>query len=141
MYYALLAIDSDKEHTEKVVNAVTALPREPSDLQVLVLNVFKEFEVTDEGGTVSSEEIYSEEAVPKSVKVAAQELEEYGAHTEMRREHGEPKETILSVAEDEDVDSIFMCGRKRTPAGKAMFGSVTQAVLLNANRPVMVTTI
>lgn len=38
---------------------------------------------------------------------------------------------ILSVASAEDCDHVFLAGRKRSPTGKAFFGDVTQAVLLN----------
>ncbi|MGQ4557326.1 universal stress protein [Halobellus sp. GM3] len=141
MYYALLAIDSNKERAEEIVSSVMSLPRDPTDLKVIILNVFEEFEVTDEGGTISSDEVYAKQEIPESVEMAVRELDNYGAQTEVRREHGDPKEIILSVSKNKDVDSIFMCGRKRTPTGKVLFGSVTQAILLNATRPVVVTTI
>jgi nucleotide-binding universal stress UspA family protein len=33
---------------------------------------------------------------------------------------------------------ICVAGRKRTPTGKVLFGSVTQAVILDTERPVLV---
>ncbi|MFC6765004.1 universal stress protein [Natrinema soli] len=46
---------------------------------------------------------------------------------------------MVDVAHELDVDMIALGGRKQTPVGKALFGSVAQAVLLNAARPVFVT--
>ncbi|WP_435320934.1 universal stress protein [Haloarchaeobius sp. TZWSO28] len=48
----------------------------------------------------------------------------------MLADEGERKSKILSAAESHDCDHIFMTGRKRSPAGKALFGDATQAVLL-----------
>lgn len=39
-------------------------------------------------------------------------------------------DVILEVAEEEDVDHIFLVGQKRSPTGKAIFGDVAQAVIL-----------
>ena len=49
---------------------------------------------------------------------------------------GEKSSRVLAAADNDDVDHLFMLGRKRTPTGKAMFGDATQAVLLNSERPV-----
>jgi hypothetical protein len=61
-----------------------------------------------------------------------------GVAVEKRRVHGEPAEEILTAADEISADRIVMCGRKKTPVGKVLFGSVTQSVLLNAETPVTV---
>lgn len=48
---------------------------------------------------------------------------------------GDPAEAILSAAEEYDARYVVVGGRKRSPAGKALFGSVTQSVLLNTDVP------
>ncbi len=48
---------------------------------------------------------------------------------------GDPTEAILDMAEGLEARYIVMGGKKRSPTGKALFGSVTQSVLLNAGVP------
>ena len=44
---------------------------------------------------------------------------------------GEESDEILRTAEAYDVDHVFLAGSKRSTAGKAIFGDVTQDVILN----------
>jgi nucleotide-binding universal stress UspA family protein len=48
-----------------------------------------------------------------------------------------PPETIIETGEELEVDVIVTAGRKRSPAGKALFGSVSQSVILGTDRPVI----
>ncbi len=43
---------------------------------------------------------------------------------------------ILETADDNEVDHVFVTGRKRSPTGKAVFGDRAQAVILNFDGPV-----
>jgi nucleotide-binding universal stress UspA family protein len=72
------------------------------------------------------------------VRHATDFLEERGVDVEVAESSGDPADQLLEVAEEEDANLIVVAGRKRSPTGKALFGSVTQTVILNANRPVMV---
>ncbi|NUB93578.1 universal stress protein [Haloterrigena sp. SYSU A121-1] len=47
---------------------------------------------------------------------------------------------IIEVAKEEDCGHIFISGKKRSPAGKAVFGDVAQSVILQFDGPVTVTT-
>lgn len=142
MYRVLLAVDADEERARRAAESVAALPGGPDDLDVVVLNVFEEFDVADgEGGRVRSAELFDETDLPASVSAALGVLEASGIEPETRREHGDPAERIVAAAEEMDADCIALTGRRRSPAGKVLFGSVAQSVLLSAECPALVTTI
>ncbi len=48
---------------------------------------------------------------------------------------GDRTDAILETAEDVEADRIIVGGRKRSPVGKALFGSTAQQVMLNASCP------
>ncbi|WP_435335836.1 universal stress protein [Haloarchaeobius sp. TZWWS8] len=50
---------------------------------------------------------------------------------------GDPGENITEYADDVDARYLVIGGRKRSPAGKVLFGSVTQKVMLNVDQPVV----
>lgn len=51
---------------------------------------------------------------------------------------GDKSDRILSALDQHDCTHVLLTGRRRSPTGKAMFGDVTQTVLLNAEVPVTV---
>jgi nucleotide-binding universal stress UspA family protein len=55
-------------------------------------------------------------------------------------ELGDEQTEILDVAEAYDCDHLFIAGEKRSPTGKALFGDLTQSVILNFDGPVTVVT-
>lgn len=50
---------------------------------------------------------------------------------------GEPAEEILTLVNSKEPSYVVIGGRKRSPVGKALFGSVTQSVILNSDQPVV----
>lgn len=138
MYRVLVAVDSNEERAEAVARAVADLPGDPGSVEVVLLNVFEDFQGTDEGRQISTDDIYDPEEFPESVDAASEILADAGRDPERRREHGDPAERITEAADEVDADLIALSGRKRSPAGKVLFGSVTQSVLLSAERPVLV---
>jgi len=138
MYRVLLPVGGDVEHVLSAADAVISLPNATTEVEAEILNVYEGFEASGEGGRVDSEDVWNEENYPDSVGVVEDRLTEAGVSVSKRREHGDPAETIISVAEELDVDNITMSGRRRSPTGKMLFGSTTQSVLLAGDRPVTV---
>lgn len=50
---------------------------------------------------------------------------------------GDPATEIVEYADEQDARYIVVSPRRRSPAGKALFGSVAQSILLEANCPVV----
>lgn len=138
MYELLVAVDGNEDRARSAAATVEEFPG-TDEIHVTLLNVFEEFSVSDaDGGTVDSEDVYPVSDYPDSVRLVRDRLEEAGIGVDVRREHGEPSEEILSVGEEIGADHILVAGRKRSAVGKAIFGSVVQDVLLSADRPVTV---
>ncbi|APW97804.1 universal stress protein UspA [Halobiforma lacisalsi AJ5] len=132
----LLPVGLDEQRTERAAEVLSSLPGDPADLEVVALDVVREFDVTGEG-EFSSDEVFEKREFPESAEAIIADLEAEGTTVEKRREHGDPAETILEVADEIDADFIVMSGRERSPTGKALFGSVMQSVLLSADCPVV----
>ena len=64
-------------------------------------------------------------------------LEDAGIKVTMAETSGDPGEQVVGYAEEVGADLVSVAGRKRSPAGKAVFGSVSQSVMLNAEVPVL----
>ncbi|WP_435346580.1 universal stress protein [Haloarchaeobius sp. HRN-SO-5] len=126
MYEVLLAVDSDEERAHSQAEAVADLPEAPSAVRVTIFHVFSD---NPEGASVS------QVATVREVKDV---LEEAGIETDMAESSGDAATEIIDQATEMDADCICVSGRKRSPAGKALFGSVAQGVILDAERPVLV---
>jgi len=73
------------------------------------------------------------------VRDARETLEEAGIEVAVRESSGDPADNLLALADEADADLLVVAGRRdRTPAGKALFGSTTQAILLGADRSALV---
>lgn len=84
----------------------------------------------------------AEDVDDRTIKQRAKSVAEEFASTlavESRAEGliGNPKNEIVSYANNVDAEYIVISGRKRSPAGKAIFGSTSQYVILNAQCPVV----
>lgn len=133
MFTVILAVDDDEDRAIAQAEAVAEYPCAVEEIDVIVIHVSREVQ-SDEGGTIHIDE-YADP--PSSISKAVDSLEAEGISVEFSHRSGDPAEEIMRSARDENANQIVLSGRRRSPVGKAMFGSVVQDVILNADRPVV----
>ncbi|WP_129116031.1 universal stress protein [Halegenticoccus tardaugens] len=127
MKTVLFCIDTEVERAKNQVASLTTLPLESDRVRVIVFHVFR-------GGDEADAKKL------KSVIETTTRLEEAGFVVNVRQSSGDATRKILDAADELDADVISIAGRKRSPTGKALFGSVTQDVILKSERPVILST-
>jgi nucleotide-binding universal stress UspA family protein len=138
----LLAVGSEDEHRAERLAAEAIAVAGPIDAMVVLAHVFdaEEFDAVRERlGVDPASEGSTPDAVATrhtttrtiSRALAAAEVE----HT-IRGAVGGHADEIVELAEAVDADRVVVGGRRRSPTGKAVFGSVAQDVLLSAPCPV-----
>ncbi|WP_224269233.1 universal stress protein [Haloprofundus salinisoli] len=142
MYRVLMAVDGDDGRLDAQLRTLGDLPGR-DELAVTVLYVHEEIDVpADEAGRsiidAINEDIESLQGVPETVGRAVSELEALDVPTDSATARGDPVPSILDAAAELDADAILVAARTRSPVGKAVFGSVTQGVILDGDRPVFV---
>ncbi len=125
MYKTLVCLDNSDEQARKQAEEITAMPMNADDHEILILHVF-----TENPDGIAAPQV-------SSVRTAVETFEDHGIEPEILGTSGEPEREIRRVANDNNVDLISLGGRKRSPTGKAIFGSVTQEVILEADQPVV----
>lgn len=136
---AILAAVDGRERDDDVVRVGADLAA-AYDEELVVLSVMTEEEFEErwrdrEGFNV---ETATEAAEARARTVLHGTLGE-DAEATVRGRVGEPFEEILAEGDRLDARYVVVGGRKRSPAGKVLFGSVTQEVLLGSDRPVVAT--
>ena len=127
MYEIVAAVDEDKDRGRAIAEAITEIPMDREEVHVTVMHDFDE---NPEGASVDQ---------VGSVRRAADVLEDAGIAVDLAESSGNPADEILDLADELDAKMIVLAGRKRTPTGKVLFGSVTQNVILGTDRDVLVT--
>lgn len=127
MYHVVIAVDEETDRARRQASAVADLPSAADEVRATLLHVF-----TENPGGASATQV-------GSVRRAEELLENEGIEVDIAERSGDPAATVLDFADEEAADCICVGGRNRSPAGKAIFGSVSQSVILQADRPVLVT--
>lgn len=69
------------------------------------------------------------------VEEAAEILRDAGVRFTVEASTGNPNEEIVAFVAANEIEHVFLGGRDRSPAGKAILGSVSQTVILNTDVP------
>jgi len=135
-------VDHDPDRLDEQLDALFALPGQ-EELSVTVIHVHENDDVpTDTAGDSiidsQNRDIAELQGIPETVDRAVTVLEEAGIFGDLLTPSGDPVDGIIETGESLDVDAYLLGVKRRSPVGKAIFGSVTQGVITRAEQPVIV---
>ena len=149
MERALTVVDSTDASAELVREAGELAAGVGASLVVFAPVTEDEYE--DDAAVLSTIEAVEGTSIDKTAdriatRAAEQYADEHLSETDVEYEplgtvvdEGERADAILEAAERNDCDYVFLVGKRRSPTGKALFGDVAQAVILNFDGRVVVT--
>ncbi len=138
----LLAVGpSDAGRSEELADAVLDVVV-PADATVTLGHVFTSseydevvtrLEFDEDRETLDPDEVARRHSTIRELQAT---LDDHDVDYEVRGAVGDHGPTIVDLATDIDADRVVVGGRRRSPTGKAVFGSTAQEVLLSAPCPV-----
>lgn len=138
MYRILVPVHTNVDRARSQARFIANLPAADTEVEATLLFVFTGRERSPD--TPAELEQFDSPTRIDAVRRTMDILDDANVAYRVQEDSGEVAQDIIDQAEALDVDLIVLGGRKRSPAGKILFGSVTQEVLLNTDRPVTVTT-
>lgn len=132
----LCAVDGTQPH-ESVVSTADDLANAYDD-ELIVLHVMTKDRFESRGQDRT--EYYVDDAAREAREMAREAAVDVLDSTDRvvaRGRVGDPTAEILEVADRVSARYLVLGGRKRSPVGKALFGSTTQSILLEATTPVV----
>lgn len=133
MHTILMPVTANIDRAMGQAETIASLPLIREEVNVVIINVLDE-----DASIPESSDMLKPERLD-SIRQTKSFLEDQGISVETKRVAGDPVRIIVELANEINADSIFVGGTKRSPAGKAVFGSTSQKIILNADRPVTVT--
>jgi len=128
MYTIIIAVDEDVDRALGAAEAMTGLPVDTESVRAVIVHNFSANPTSAPIQQVAS------------VRWARDRIKEADIEIRLEATSGDPAEMILATADDTDADLICLASRKRSPTGKAVFGSVSQDIVLNSEYPVLLGT-
>jgi nucleotide-binding universal stress UspA family protein len=132
MYTILAPLDNNEDRAANQQQFLRELPSDPDDVTIVLTHIL-------EGAEREAPESMRRPDRVQTVRDVRDALEGDGYTVEVAEASMPPAQGILELADEVDANLIAMGGRKRSPTGKALFGSVTQSVILDSDVPVVVT--
>lgn len=137
----LVAIGQENEDRAKRLGEAAIDLAGPTGAHVVLAHVFTQQEYDDvvdrldfdAGDRPDSSEVATRHVETRTI---AQALDAADIDYEIRGAVGDRGDAIVELAEDVGADRVVIGGRRRTPAGKAVFGSTAQKVMLSGPCPV-----
>lgn len=134
----LLAVGGKSEHRIDEMVETALQETDDTDAEVVILHVFghEEFRSLSEQLNFPAGTDPSHLAARQvTVSHVRERLEAAGMTVTVEGATGDRSDAIIGTADAAGADRIIVGGRKRTPVGKAIFGSTAQQVMLNASCP------
>lgn len=136
----IAAVDDDEQGERVVAQANTlaeAFDDEVHAIHVLTRSQFVDLERTSMDTTGSAMDLDRIRAV--AADIATEQFPAGETDVTPVGIVGDPATSIIEYADDHDARYVVVGGRKRSPAGKAVFGSVSHDVIMNARSPTVIT--
>lgn len=95
-----------------------------------------ETEETGEQYGDSSIDQTEEDAKTRAERIAVETLDDIEVKWRSLGAVGQPERTVLDVADEQNVDHVFVVGKRRSPSGKAIFGDLAQHLVIDFDGPV-----
>lgn len=124
MYDIIVGVDTDVERALTQAEAINEWPGH-EEIHAILIHVF---------GSNAEQSVESIDSVAEAKSL----LEGEGVEVTTEGVGGDPAMGLLDTAQRYDANCICVAGRERSPTGKVVFGSVTQDVILGADRPTLV---
>jgi len=128
MYEILLPVDDNTDRAAAQARYVLGLPGESDELSVTVAHAYQDDSTGEDSFDEESPGVIEATDILSAADIAIDQRELYVPVAG----------SIVEMSDDLEVDEVVLCGRKRSPAGKALFGSVTQSVALESAVPVTI---
>ena len=131
---------NDDTRTQELTEAVLDIA-DPTDATVVLFHAFTEkaYEVGIEEAGLDGDDPSPTALAARleGIDALAEALEDAEIPHEIRGAIGSEAEMILRETEAVGGDLLYICGRKRSPTGKAVFGSTSHRILMNSPCPVL----
>lgn len=127
------AVNTDDDAQQVVTEAVSLADAFDDELHVVNVREYSDLKGGAEGDTNVDRRSVQQQVEDNAARLASSVTNDFTPIGLI----GKPASEIVSYAESVDASYLVISGRKQSPVGKAMFGSTTQQILLNASCPVV----